>query len=364
MRYYEFLSLWRISNAYGVFPPNIMSTLRQIPVYQVSDDGKNWTSLRYRYQPTQATDKASFIPLLHPIFDFVSFYYVGYGGFMKSIFDLRTPCANLQCRPINAVARNLLQDGDAKLLFAAESTELLRKTIPRYVRVVAQAMLPMEQEEYVRNGGNEEWRIVGGTIELPSVSIADLDGPWLPPPYVSSLDDSDPCMTVWRRRSNSFQDVLQVGASGLARNLAENFKQQVMEILVKGKATNYDCNSAADLHDDLVARHGSGTMNRLRCAVQRATYFRLQELEEKQYFVTDTATPPPDHFDLYLLVLAESLQLVAEPEKASTKLLHEHDLECGLFAFTFFCANTASGSFRVPADDAWSLRRGEDRSRG
>ncbi len=39
-RYYEFLGLWRICNAYGVFPPGTMSSLRQIPVFQVSQDGK------------------------------------------------------------------------------------------------------------------------------------------------------------------------------------------------------------------------------------------------------------------------------------------------------------------------------------
>ena len=342
-RYFEFLGLWRICNSYGVFPPNIMSTLRQIPVYQISDDGKNWTSLRYRYQPTQPSDKAHFIPLLHPILDFVSFYYVGYGGFFKTLFDMRSPCPNLQCRPINAVARNLLQDGDAKLLFAKESTDLLWKKAPKYVRVYQQAMLPLEQHEWIQEGCVNEWKIVGGTLELPPVNAADLDGPWLPPPYVTSLDESDPCMTVWRRRSGPYQAALlhqrqQQPGSAI-------FQPQVKELLKKAEASgSLDLNAAADFHDELMVRHGSGAMGRLRCALQRAAYARLQVLEDVHFFGSTVASStPPDPFDLYLVALSNAALAIADPStegristaNTSCFVVSEKDLSLGMFVFTF-----------------------------
>ena len=335
-RYFEFLSLWRISNGYGVFPPNVMSTYRQIPVYQVSNDGSNWASLRYRYQPSRETDQAHFIPLLHPILDFVSFYYCGYGGFIKTLFDMRSPCPNLRCRPINAVARNLLQDGDAKLLFAQESTDLLSKRPPKFVRVLQQCMIPLELDEWLAKGKTAEWKIIGGTIELPCVSLADIDGPWLPSPYVSSLDETDPSMTVWRRRSQPYQDSLRRLSSSSASLLDASFQSQVEELLHKGSASSYNCNAAADFHDELVLRHGSAAMNRLLCAVQRAAYGRLQMLEDRFFFTSsDSFPPPPDQFDLYLTALSRvvnrSKSILAEENGQES----EAELQIGMFVFTF-----------------------------
>jgi hypothetical protein len=375
---FEVLSMWRMCNGYGVFPPNVMSALRQIPVFEVSQDGKLWTALRYKYQPSQTADKARVIPLLHPILDFVVFYYVGYGGFMKTIFDCRTPLANFQSRPINAIARNLLRDGDVKHLFASESAAVLWNDKPKYVRVVQQAMLPLEQDEYESRGSCDEWKIVGGTEEVPAVTIADLDGPLLPPPFVQSLDDTDPCLTVWRRRSSTYQNQLRErNAAGIATELrTPTFAKAMREIVdaydlsTKNKR-NYssssssaisksdegcDVNSAAELHDNILARYGSGFMNRLRWATQRAIYCRLQQLEDLHYFssiptAVATGPSPVDHFDLYLyaasniLLLATNTQAAADNSPTSVQVSGEEALNRGTFLLVFLFA----GILRVEA---------------
>jgi hypothetical protein len=77
-RWFEALSTWYACNSYGVFPPGILSPLRVMPVFEISHDGKSWTALRYRFQPTLAKDKAAFYPVIHPILEFC-LYYSGLG---------------------------------------------------------------------------------------------------------------------------------------------------------------------------------------------------------------------------------------------------------------------------------------------
>jgi hypothetical protein len=330
--YFEFLSVWRICTPFGVFPPNVVSPIRHVHLYQVSSDGRIWTSLRYKFQPTRPRDKARFIPLLHPILDFVARYHSG--GFTAAVLDMRIPSQSLMCRVPHAIARNLLLDGDVKQLFHADATQLLQERVPKFVRVLQQPILPYDEKEWIAKG--DDWRILEGVIDVPCVSIADIDGPLLPSPLNASLDETDPCMTRWRRRSAAYQAELSQTEKVLSP-LRGPFQQQI-GALVDAAVAWGDINAAVALHEEHQQRYGSSTMQRVRCAIQRAAYRRLQHLEDHQ----STSAPSQHHnFDLYQCSLSNAVLYAAGVvEDSSPVALTEEAKRCGHFVFVYLFART------------------------
>jgi len=280
------LSKWHMIHPYGIFPPQILPAYRHIPVFELSkDSGKTWTPLRYRFQPSSAKERASFIPILHPILDFCIFYPVGWGGFMKSLFDCRSPCSNHNFRPIENIAKNLISDGAVVDLFAPGSREIVRGA--NMVRVVQHTLVPLARV----GPEGEEWRVHVGHVEVPPSTAGDLAhvGPWL-----ANLSETDPILTVWRQRSPLFmQSIAKVerfprGQSG---------KSWLVEA---ARSPSHD--KAATLYDTLMVTEPS-TAYELLQQYRHCALAILHCIEVPLYFKVSPSPSAMTHFEIYLLAL-------------------------------------------------------------
>eukprot|EP00759_Apiculatamorpha_spiralis_P036755 PhF_6_TR37045/c0_g1_i2/m.54211 len=284
IRMYEILSVWRIMQSYGVFPPHTFSALRCIPVFEISSDKKTWHTLDYKYQPTQPHHNATNIPFFHPIMDFVLFYPVGYGGFCKAIFDVRAPLANLRCRPINAIARNLLTSKAILTLFHADSCRKGKEMEINYVRCRLHYLMPVETpEEY--NTSKQMWKVYPGTVEIPCVSEEDLFGPYLEDPFIDSVEQMDPTLVLWRQRC------APVSSSYTTLPMNKPLAEEIIKTL--RSKPNMDLNDAAALSDQISA----SDWRMVQTSILRRAFQLLEETEHR--YINDKTTKG-SHFDYYL----------------------------------------------------------------
>jgi lipase maturation factor 1 len=74
LAYLKAISPLRIVNGYGVFPPHAQPPMREMPVFEGSDDGITWKAYRFRHIPSSAKERPRFVAPYHPRIDMASAY--------------------------------------------------------------------------------------------------------------------------------------------------------------------------------------------------------------------------------------------------------------------------------------------------
>ena len=195
--FFEVASEWRLLHAYGIFPPKLFPAARNMYLFEGSrDGGKTWLPYHYRHQPTQPNDAPAFIPLLHPMLDFLAFYQF-FSGFEQSVFEGTDPARNVHNRLIIAVARSLLKGGPGSVMSLFSPIELpFGGATPGHVRVAQLLLQP------TMKGESAWWTVHRGQIEQPPVSLRTDEADPLPTPVVQDfLAECDPAAAVWRDRA-------------------------------------------------------------------------------------------------------------------------------------------------------------------
>jgi hypothetical protein len=74
LAYLRVISPLRIVNGYGVFPAHAQPPIREMPVFEGSDDGVTWKAYRYRHIPSSPKERPRFVAPYHPRIDMASAY--------------------------------------------------------------------------------------------------------------------------------------------------------------------------------------------------------------------------------------------------------------------------------------------------
>ena len=244
---FEVMQEWRVLQPYGIFPPNSFAAQRQMSQFEGSRDGIKWTAYQLRHQPTEPGRRPSFLPGIHPWLDFILFYQLGFYGFMQSCTYLTGCLVNFECRPIDAVARNLLEGGDGADLFGY--CPFSKSNPPTYIRVVQIHLRP-------ETSGPNWWKVSRGQLELPITSLSTMDT-LIPKIFVTDLlVDTEPGQWMWRDRVRERLDQLNKfmpegkqdqKALAVLRHLASEQKKLSSECVQFIQAIAKGCNSLEDV---------------------------------------------------------------------------------------------------------------------
>jgi hypothetical protein len=74
LAYLRAISPLRIVNGYGVFPAHAQPPMREMPVFEGSDDGVTWKAYRFRHMPSSAKERPRFVSPYHPRIAMASAY--------------------------------------------------------------------------------------------------------------------------------------------------------------------------------------------------------------------------------------------------------------------------------------------------
>jgi len=185
------LAPFRIVSGYGVFPPTSTSAIRMTPVFEGSDDGKNWQEFSYKFLPTKETDVPPVVAPHHPRIDHAVQY------------ALSTTDASLLCNLVgdgsdylsytryswlDRMCQNILKGHpEARALF---KNAPFGQQPPKLMRVSIYALKPTTIAERKATGRWWNRRRVGGLVHATGLR-PDIDRHWLPEPELFHPDFVD-----------------------------------------------------------------------------------------------------------------------------------------------------------------------------
>jgi hypothetical protein len=337
VRYFRAIAPFRIVNGYGVFPPNSVPPLRVITVFEGSDDGTHWQPYRYKFLPTQPTDRPPFVAPHHPRIDMAVVYAgacVFDASFYASMIGDGTPYAAYTGSSwLDRIAQRLLQ-GDPVLLRAFKHNPF-PDAPPKFVRGSGMAMAPTALAERRATGRYWNVRRVGTVVPARALERWP-DAFTLPEPELFHPD-----WVSFKRRSATLKAVTrtyQAGvdperaileASDLSADEVRRFWQELVPALNEARG---DFARHQQQADALKARFGIEQLQRFERILERFAWLLRLRTERHHHADATPKIPLKSNFR-YHMFLQEAvtdgrqayLALLADPAQAAARAARSSD---------------------------------------
>jgi hypothetical protein len=337
--YLRAIGPFRIVNGYGVFPPGAVAPVRNIPVFEGSNDGVNWLAYRYRHMATRAHDRGEFLAPYQARID-MAVCYSAAGVYDASYYGSLIGDGT----PYTAYTRSSWLDRLCQRLLVGEPL-ILRQLAhnpfpdapPKWVRVSVVAMTPCTPA--VRRATGAWWHTRPVGVFLPATQKAEWpDALMVPEPEVFHPDWVD-----YKRRSAQLSamaaaydggmepDQAVLVATDLTADDVRAFWQELVPMLWEGRGdfARYDERSAV-----LAQRYDKLQLARFERVLSRFVWLLRRRTERHQFAKLEPILPIAGNFryELFLQSVVldgrdACLKLLAEPSTAAERHARSSDAE-------------------------------------
>jgi hypothetical protein len=337
VKYFRAIAPFRIVNGYGVFPPNSVPPLRIITVFEGSNDGVSWHAYRYKFLPTQPTDRPPFVAPHHPRIDMAVVYAgacVFDASFYSSLIGDGTPYAAYTASSwLDRIAQRLLR-GDPVFLRALKNNPFPEGP-PKFVRGSAMAMAPTPLAE--RRATGRWWNVRRvGTVVPARQKESWPDAFTLPEPELFHPD-----WVNFKRRSATLKAVTRAFEAGVepSRAILEDsdlsaeevrqFWEQLVPQLFEARG---DFSRHQTCADALKARYGIEQLHRFERVLERFAWLLRLRTERHHHADATPKIPLKSNFR-YHMFLQEAVcdgkaayeALLADPTLAAARAARSTD---------------------------------------
>jgi hypothetical protein len=309
--FHRALAPFRLTNGYGVFPPNTAPPMRLVPVFEGSDDSITWKSYSYRYLPAFAESRPPVIAPHHPRIDYM-LYYAAAGIHDASVLtslvgDGNPYAAYTRSSWLDRMQQRLLE-GDPLVLRTLNHNPF-PTTPPNFVRVSAVAMTPTSPSERRRTGRWWYTRRLGTFVPARGRQ-AWPDALMIPDPEVFHPDFVDV-----KRRAPALKCIVAAHAAGTPAHRAilegsdlttaevEQFWRELVPMIAeeRGVWSRLDEHAAA-----VLARFGVERLYRLERLLERFAWL-LRQSTERHFFAAHSPIGAIKSNFRYHMLLHESI---------------------------------------------------------
>lgn len=322
--YLRALSPFRIVNGYGVFPPNSLPPLVQIPVFEGSDDGVTWKAYHLRYSTTHARARPAFIAPYHPRIAMAAAYSttcVYDASFFGALAGDGTAYATYtRSSWLDRLCQRLLEGDPLFLRFFEDNP--FPNAPPKWMRVATYALTPASLEVLRKRG---EWFHVRrcGLVVQPHQKAEWPDALGLPEPEVFHPDWVDYKRTAapMRAFSGAFERGVDPNqailvASDLTTEDVRRFWDEFLPCANEGRA---DFSRHMEKAAELEQRFGKLTLARFERVLERFAWL-LRLRTERHHYADALPTLPIESNFRYHMFLHE---LVMDGESAYRAYLED-----------------------------------------
>lgn len=278
VRLLRFLGPFRLSHAYGVFPPHSGPSLHWTPVFEGTADGVTWEEYEYRYVPFHPASRPRFVAPHHPRLDhFVIYegYGVGAGTLGYGGPALGLPYSFARYRQPKRIMQRLLEcePSVARLFGKAPFSE---GRPPIKIRMRMYALSPTTPEERAQTGNWWHRHEIGE--HLPEVGRDDEAwNRWPPTPDQFHWD-----ALLWRRRTGELARLWEeaarcVDACALVQRtapprLAPMVDELFTDFLPAAYRHGADWTRIAEVRDELLRRFSPEKLDAFERVLRRLAY--------------------------------------------------------------------------------------------
>ncbi len=209
--FYRALTPFRIIHPYGVFPPASGPSVKWVPIFEGTQDGKVWKEYHYRYAPSSPSSPPGIIAPYHPRLDH-GIFYEAFGSdtsnFLGTTFGVGNPYNFSRSSGMERLAQRLLE-GDSPVVRLFRHNPFPDRP-PVAVRINLYAFWPTTPEDRARTGA---WwrRQYAGPHLAPMRLDSKVWEEWLPDPELFHLDE-----LIWRRRSPKMKAMMDLARAGVS----------------------------------------------------------------------------------------------------------------------------------------------------
>jgi hypothetical protein len=172
LSYLRAISPFRVVNGYGVFPPAAVPPVRNIPVFEGSNDGVTWKAYKYRHMPFESHERGQFVAPYQARIDMAICYSIA-GVYDSSFYGSLIGDGT----PYTCYTRTSWLDRMAQRLMEGEQTVLrllghnpFPDAPPKWVRVAIVAMTPASRDVHRSTGAWWHTKRVG--VFMPPRTLA------------------------------------------------------------------------------------------------------------------------------------------------------------------------------------------------